>query len=113
MKAKSVGSLRHQVAIYTTSDTRNDYGDAVEAGSLLATVWGRVEPLLGRELVAAQQIHAEVNHRVTVRYSSDLAAVGPKHYIVFDSRTFDIQSVLNLDERDRYLVFLCLERLTS
>lgn len=113
MRAKPIGELRHRVAIYTTAETRNDFADAVEAGSVLATVWGRVEPLLGRELVAAQQVHAEVNHRITVRYSSNLAAVGPKHYIVFDNRTFDIQAVLNLDERDRYLVLLCLERLTS
>lgn len=113
MRAKPIGQMRHRVAIHTVSATRNDFGDAVEAGATLATVWARVEPLVGRELLAAQQIHAEVNHKVTVRYSSDLAAVGPKHYIVFDSRTFDIQAVLNPEEQNRYLELLCLERLTS
>jgi SPP1 family predicted phage head-tail adaptor len=65
-----------------------------------------VEPLQGRELWTAKQVVAEVTHRIRFRH---LSGVVPTQRVVFGSRTFEILSVINPEERNRELELLCKE----
>lgn len=98
------GTLRHRVAIeqlVANSPTQNAGGEMDETWTNVATVWGAVEPLRGRELFAAQQVASEVTGTIRIRY---LAGVTPKMRCVFGTRNYDILSAVNPDERNRELI---------
>ena len=103
----NAGSLRHRFVIKTAQEIENTFGEIVETPLTFATVWASIEPLSGRELFQAQQVQAEVTHRVRMRY---LAGVTAKMTGLFGTREFQILSVINPEERNRELVLMCKEQ---
>ena len=100
------GRLRHRLAIQTVTETQNAVGELTRAWATVTTVWGDIQPIGGTERLAGEQITAEVSHRVWLRYTT---YVVPEARIVFDSRTFDVLSVINRDERNYMMELLCKE----
>ena len=101
------GRLRHKVSIQSATEARDAHGGVTRSWSESASVWASIEPLSGRELSEARQIAAETTHRIRLRYLSSLA---PDQRIVHDSRTFEIVSIANVEERNREMVVLAKER---
>ncbi len=99
------GKLRHRLTIQEFTETRDELGDPVETWKDVATVWGSIEPLSGREYYTAEQVNADVTHKVTIRYR----AVEVKNRVLFGDRVFLIESILNTDERNCELVMVCRE----
>lgn len=100
------GKLRHSITIQQQSTTQDSYGQQVETWTNVATVWASVEPLRGKEYFESKQEKAEVTTKITMRYRDGIL---PKMRVVFGSKTYDIQDVINLEERDRELHLMCLE----
>ena len=100
------GKLRHKVTIKSREASQDEYGEVTYTWSTAARAWANIEPLAGRELLHAQQVNAELTHRVTMRYMS---GVDPTDRIAFGSRTLEVVSVINPDERNKELVLLCKE----
>lgn len=101
------GKLRHLVRIQEPMSVANEFGEPEIAWADFATVSAEIRPLTGRERFAAQQVNAEVSHRITLRF---LAGVLATFRVLFGVRAFDIQAVLNIEERNRELQLLCTER---
>lgn len=100
------GQLRHRVTIQAKTITRGTDGSVIESWADTATVWAAVEPLTGREYWAAQQINAERTVKFRIRYRSGIT---PQMRISYSSRTFDIKSVINVEEQNRELLLMCEE----
>lgn len=95
------------MVLETPSDTINARGEAIPAWTTVTTVWGSIEPLVGREGFAAQQMYASATSLVTIRYR---AGVVPKMRFRKGSRVFDIDFPQNVDERNTELRCICTER---
>jgi SPP1 family predicted phage head-tail adaptor len=104
--APSIGAMRHQVVIQKTTQNTGADGHVTDAWSTHVTVWAEVVPLSGSETYVAQGITASVVYRISCRYVS---GVVPKMRVLWGSRVFEIGSVRNLDERNRFLVMNCQE----
>lgn len=108
----SAGNLRRRVQIQSRATTVDSFGGQSNSWSTLATVWADINPLSGRELLAAQQVQAEVSHQITVRYQASIfanpKAVAPLR-VVYNSRVFNVQASLNEDERNIEVTLLCVE----
>jgi len=102
----NIGKLKKRVQLQTLARNQDSFGEAVPSYSDYATVWASVEPLQGRELEHAQQISAEVNYRVTIRYN---AKVNSEHRVVYGERILEIEAVINPEERNELLVLMCKE----
>jgi len=100
------GQLRHRISIQTNTPTTNDFNEEVEGWSTDATTWASIEPMSGKELVNAQQVVANITHKIIIRFRSGIA---PQQRILFGSRIFNIESVINPEERNRELQLLCTE----
>lgn len=101
-----IGKLRHRITIEEATETRDDYGAPEPTWETFAEVWASVESLSGREYFVARSSNSEVTHRVTIRYLSGLS---PIMRIVYDSRVFEIVSILDRPGREKYLEVLCNE----
>lgn len=100
------GTLRHRVKLEHYTEVVSEWGDPVKGWSAVAEVWARVEPLSGRELEWAMQVHAEASIRVTLRYR---AGVDTTYRVVFGARTIEVLAVVNPDERNELLQLTCRE----
>lgn len=93
IKPLNAGSLRHRVAI-----DRRDYlqnaitGEVTTAWiEIAASVPAKVEPLSGREYIAAAKTESTISARITIRYKSSLnAAMRIRH----GSTTYKIKAIL-------------------
>ena len=101
-----IGELRHRVTLQKKEITEDDLKQQTENWMDVAAVWAAIEPLIGREYFAAQQVNAEVSARITIRYRKGII---PDMRVVFDDRVFDILSVINPKERCESLVLMCRE----
>jgi SPP1 family predicted phage head-tail adaptor len=104
------GRLRHRVTIQQRAGTQDSYGQEDDDWNDVDTVWAAVEPLRGREFLEARREGAEVTTRIVTRYRSGIT---PAMRVSYDSRTFDIVSVINVDERDSELQLMCRELVTT
>lgn len=100
------GKLRHRLELQENTPTRNAVGEEVDSWATIEKFWGNIEPLAGTELLHAQQTAAEVSHRISRRYAS---GVTPGHRILHGERVFDINAVINVEERGRELLLFCKE----
>lgn len=100
------GKLRHQVDIQEGTEARDALGGVARTWSTVAIVWAAVEPLRGRELYEAQQVNAQLSHRVTLRY---LGTLTTHHRLVHDGRVLNIAAVLDRDERHRTVELMATE----
>lgn len=100
------GRLRHRVEIQSGTETVDAAGQPVTTWSTTKTVWGSVEPLLGREFQEAQRTDSDITHTVTVRGAS---SVDVEKRIKFGTRILNIDSVLDVDERGITKRIMCKE----
>lgn len=100
------GWLRHRLTIQELVGSQNSYGEVVQTWSDVATIWGSIEPLRGKEYIEAATARASVDHRIRVRYRSDIT---PGKRIEYGSRTFEIVSVIDVLEKHKEMELMCKE----
>ena len=101
------GKLRHLVTInrYSTApNSISNEGTAVYTPG--DTVWASIEPLSMRELVSSQEVQGVSTHRIRMRYNGNVARLDQ---IQYNGRTFEVEGVLNTEERNIELVLICHE----
>ena len=102
-----IGKLRHQVEILKPIITQDALGQEVENLELQKTVWASIEPLSGKEYFSAKQVNSEVTVKLTIRYVESILS---QWVVQFGQRVFNIESIINFEERNRYLQLLCSEK---
>ncbi len=90
------GRLRHRLSLQSPTFANTSTGTMVTTFGTVATIWGAVEPLRGREFYDSALINSDVTARIVIRHTSDIE---PNYKIVFGARTFLIESVIDIDER--------------
>lgn len=100
------GNLRHRVTIQErSSELEAEFGTQKNTWTDIATVWANVQPLNGREYFAALQAQSAIDLKVTMRYR----AVTTANRLLFGTRKLDIESVINVGERNVMLELMCKE----
>jgi SPP1 family predicted phage head-tail adaptor len=100
------GPLRCRITIETPVETQGADGSIVTAWETFATTWASIEPLIGREYFAQEREQATVSHKIRMRHLPDIKH---KMRVSWKSRIFEIESVLNVGERNREIVLMCSE----
>lgn len=103
------GQLRHRITIQQRTASVA-HGEQSTSWTDFVSAWAAVQPLTGTEALVGRQENAAVSHRVVVRYQPGIT---PSMRVSFNGRLFDIQSVINIDERNRELHLMCLEQVNG
>lgn len=104
------GLLRKRLTIQQRSQVQDTYGQPLTSWVDVATVWGEVVPTSGNESLSSEAVQSSETHLVTIRYRQGVTA---KMRIKYGIRLFDIQSVLDENERHRTLNLSCIEGLSD
>lgn len=100
------GDLRNKIVVESFTNTPDGEGGFTEAWATNSTLWAMIQPRLGNERFFGQRIEENITHIITTRYVSGLDT---SMRISFDSRYFQIKSIISPMENKEYLMFLCVE----
>ena len=95
--------MRRKVTIRTMTRTPDGMGGYTETPTDVTNIPARVEPLLGDEMLRAQQTGMKQPHNITIRYRSDLTTAKT---ILYEGISFDVKSVVDPESRHRELQIL-------
>jgi len=102
------GQLRHTIIFQVPTTTTGSSGEElITYVDTIKNVPAAIEPLTGREYLAAKQIQEEVTTRITIRYFSN--SIDGTWRIKWGDRIYKIKSVINTIELNRELIFMCEE----
>jgi SPP1 family predicted phage head-tail adaptor len=102
----NAGSLRKRLIIQASTDTQSASGAYTKTWATLATVWANVVQTSGMTEDSGGSVHADKTYTVTIRYYS---GVTPKNRLLWGSRILNIDSVINLEEKNHWMVMVCRE----
>jgi len=102
--------LRHTVTLQRETRAPDGGGGYLHEWENVATVRASVEPLTAKdrrlEALHGRQLASATTHKVTTRYRAGVTAA---MRVVFRGRPLNIRAVVDLGERNRWLVLLCEE----
>ena len=107
------GQRRHAVTLENPGGSVPDGdGGYTEGWNLVATQWGSVTPASAADLrrVVAGTVTALLPYLIVVPY---VAGVTTQTRVTVDGRTFAIQAVRNVEERNIQLEIVCEERVSG
>jgi SPP1 family predicted phage head-tail adaptor len=101
-----IGALRHRVTLEAPIDAPDGAGGFTRSFAPVAELWARVAPTGAREDFIEQRAEQATSHVVTIRWREDVAK---DMRFIHRGRRLRIQSVVDSDERRRFLVCQCEE----
>ena len=84
----------------------NDLDGIPHTWDEVAIKWANIRPLSGKEYQQAQQMQESTTHTIKTHF---LAGADSSMRLVHGERIFDVESVLNMDERNRFTIWRCVE----
>ena len=107
------GRLTHRVTVQENTTTRDQYGQLADSWDTVEVVYANVRPLRAAEVLSAGASTSKVSHIVTMRHRTDLGSGDTKmlarYRLSYDSRTFAVRGVIDIDERHRWLEVMAEE----
>jgi len=103
------GTLRHRIAIQGETSIPDGMGGFTTTWAAItgmASVPAAIWPLSAKESLDAMKLELTVTHKIRIRYRSGITAA---NRILFGSRTFNIISMINPDEKNKMIDFLAIE----
>lgn len=100
-------NLRHLIEIGRYISGMDQWGDPIPTQwQEVCKVWASIEGLSGSLYFQARLTTEQTDHRVIIRYRSDIE---PGMIIRYAGREFTIQSVLDKEGKRRWLELMCRE----
>ena len=99
--------LRHRLTLEELQREEDEGGGFTEIWVEMATLWADLRPVGGSESVEADRLAGRVTHEISLRYRP---GVQPAMRFRKGARLFHIVTVINVEERNRWLKCLCEER---
>jgi SPP1 family predicted phage head-tail adaptor len=104
------GKRNKKVTLQSLTIATDENGETTETAATIATVWASIEPLNSREQYYANQVQSTTTHKITILYHP---SVTTRTQAVWNGRTFNFDSVINLDEANRELLIMATEQIST
>lgn len=100
------GLFNKRITFQLFTETINENGFPVEYWQDVKTVWAMIRTLKGTEYYQAATTQNENSIRFVIRYTTGLH---PDMRVFYNSRTFDVESIINNDEANKTMTVMCKE----
>lgn len=104
--ANSIGKMRYRVKVEMATNTRDAGGGLAQAFGSVATIYANIKPKSANSTYRQGMLQEKVTHEITIRYMQN---IDTNSKITFGTRSFAVNGIVNVDERDRFLTLLCEE----
>lgn len=102
------GNLNKNVEVQRATYIDNEFGEPVETWGTILTTRAGIKPVTGNEQFMVG-LKNEVSHKIEMRYNPTVV-FRPSDRIIYDSKEFDIEYILNYAERNSNLQILAKEK---
>ena len=106
MKKVKIGDLRQRILFQKENKADDGAHGYVVTWDDVAEVWAKVEPVSGTESYFAHQLRNVLSHKIKIRYWSDISV---EMRVVFKTRIMKIESIIDIEEKRRFMVIGCVE----
>jgi SPP1 family predicted phage head-tail adaptor len=96
----------HRITLQKKFTTKDPEGLPLETWQNIATIWAAIEPLRGREYFQAATVKSQNMTRFTTRYRKGITS---EMRILYDSKLYDIQSIIDVEGRHQQLELMAKE----
>jgi SPP1 family predicted phage head-tail adaptor len=90
----------------TGSTTAGSRGESDKTWQTIETVYASIKTLRGDEMPIGRQIDARATHQVEMHYT---ATATPLTRILHGSKVYNIESIDNVEQLNRWLILQCVE----
>ena len=97
------GELRHQVSLQRKQNNSDGVGGSIITWSEYATPWCKISPKSGGEKLYLGRLDAQGLSSVVMRYRADIVE---SDKLVFKDQEFQIRSIINVEEMNRFTELL-------
>lgn len=98
--------LNDLVILQLAQEGKDSFGGTTSAWVQLAQVYADIQPIRGKEFFDSFQVQVEVSYKIKIRYRADVV---PKMRVLFGTRIFSIEYVIDVGERHETLELMCAE----
>ncbi|MFZ6726166.1 phage head closure protein [Undibacterium sp. MH2W] len=95
--------MKKRVILQQQNSVDGTAGNPTTVWSTISPIWAEIEGLTAQQRMVSEAIHTQVSHKITVRYRSEfknpVAVMSMR--IVYGARIFNIQGMINFDERNQ------------
>ena len=104
--ANSIGKMRYRVKVERATNTRDAGGGLSQDFNPVTTIYANIKPKNANSVYRQGMLQEKVTHEITIRYMKN---IDTNSKITFGTRSFAVNGIINVDERDRFLTLLCEE----
>lgn len=105
------GKLRTRITIeqlVTGSPQTTPIGEVDAAWATYASVYAQIQPMLGREFMAAEQVQSKVDTKIRCRYMPDVTdGITAAMRINASGVYYNIEAAINVDNLNREWLLYC------
>lgn len=98
--------LRQRIEFQSPNDAPDGAGGVTRGWQHHAYAWAEMRAIAGKEMLDNEQLQSPVTHRIAIRYRDDITTA---MRVVYDSRVFNVRSVVNRAEKSAFLELLAEE----
>ena len=110
MLSLPAGRLRHRIEIQNYEMAQDELGQPINTWAHWADVWASIEPLQGREFLAAMALQSQTTVRIRMRYRPDVTS---QMRVLWGGRFYEIESVIEPQSRRHALQLMCKTSLAT
>ena len=98
------GQLDQRIVIERLVESYDELGQPINQWLPIVQTWAHVQPLVGREYIAAGALLSEVTARISLRYRPGITAADR---VIHDGKVYGITSVADVHSSRRELQLQC------
>lgn len=102
-----IAELRHFIKFQHKVQTSDDMGGFTHTWETYKEMMAAIWPVSSKELRENMRMNSSTTHNIRIRYTPGITS---KMKINFNDRVFDIQGILNPDEKNQWLDLVCDEQ---
>jgi len=109
----TTGMLRHKITIEQFATVADGGGGSTITWTATAAntnIWSKVRPASGNERFHAMRTEADTTHVIITRWKTGIT---PAMRVNFNGRLMQIKSVINVEERDKWMEIRAVENETT
>lgn len=106
----NAGDFRHIITFQEMEERKNSFGEMTKVWVDKFSTRAGIYPLSGKEFFVADKENSEISHKINIRYRPD---INQKMRIVYNNRVFNIESVINFQERNILMQIMAKELLNG
>lgn len=98
------GALDQRIVIERLIEGFDELGQPINQWLPIVTTWAHVEPLTGREYIAAGALLSEVTARISLRYRPGITAADR---VIHNGKVYGVEAVADVHSSRRELQLQC------